>query len=75
VLIIHDPFDHVVPSHHAKHVFRRLQAREDSGGERLVMTSFLAHASERAGWGLGEVPSGLAALDVIGELFERSGEL
>jgi pimeloyl-ACP methyl ester carboxylesterase len=70
VLMIHDPFDHVVPSQHAKKVYRTLRGREGCGGERLVLTSFLAHASERRGWGLGDVPSGLAALDVIGELLE-----
>jgi pimeloyl-ACP methyl ester carboxylesterase len=70
VMIIHDPFDHVVPAQHAKKVFRVLRSREVSRGERMVLTSFLAHASERRGWGLRDVPSGLAALDLMGELLE-----
>jgi rhamnosyltransferase len=70
VLMIHDPFDHVVPAQHAKEVFRALRSREVSRGERMVLTSFLAHASARRGWGLRDVPSGLAALDLIGELLE-----
>jgi rhamnosyltransferase len=70
VLILHDPFDHVVPPNHAERLYGTLQRREGSGGERLVFTSFLAHASERRGWGIGDAFSGLAALDLIGELLE-----
>lgn len=66
VLILHDPYDPVMPPEHAEYILDELCQRDGSKGQRLLVTPLLTHIRPRATLQVADL---FNILDMFGELF------